>query len=105
MQIPKLAPFLQVGSWIAVSSDGPLWFRGYDEWTDEEGVAKIEKLLAAYEASAFIVGHTVQAGGNIRARFHDRVFLIDTGMSGTSSHSGRASALEIRDKEKFTPIY
>jgi len=105
MQVPKLAPFLQVGSWIAVSADGPLWFRGYDEWTDEEGAAKIEKLLAAYEASAFIVGHTVQAGGNIRARFHDRVFLIDTGMSGTSSHSGRASALEIRDKEKFTPIY
>lgn len=105
MQVPRLAPFLQVGSWLAVSTDGPLWFRGYDEWTDEEGAERIEKLLAAYEASAFIVGHTVQQGGNIRARFQNRVFLIDTGMTGSRSHSGRASALEISDTEKFTSVY
>jgi Calcineurin-like phosphoesterase len=104
-QRAKLAPFLQLGSWLSVSSDGPLWFRGYDEWTETEGTAKIDRLLAAYDASAFVVGHTVQKAASIRARFNDKVFLLDTGMVASSSHAGRASALEIRDNQKFTAIY
>jgi hypothetical protein len=38
----------------------------------------------------FVVGHTVQGDGNVRARFGGTVFLIDTGML-----RGTASALEI----------
>lgn len=104
-QKAKLAPFLEVGKWLAVSSDGPLWFRGYDEWTEIEAAPRIDKLLAAYDASAFVVAHSVQKNSMIRARFGAKVFLLDTGMVASSSHGGKASALEIRDGQKFTAIY
>jgi len=52
-----------------------------------------------------VVGHTVQKVAHIRSRFGGRVFLIDTGMVASSAHAGAASALEIRDAEKFTAVY
>ena len=85
--------------------DGPLWFRGYDQWTDEEGVAQIGKILQAYDAAHIVVGHTVQKGGRIRPRFGDKVFLIDTGMLSSYYPGGRASALEICGDSKFTAKY
>ena len=32
----RLVQFLGYGEWLSVRVDGPLWFRGYDKWTDEE---------------------------------------------------------------------
>ena len=81
--------------------DGPLWFRGYDQWTDEEGAAQIGKILEAYDAAHIAVGHTVQKGGRIRPRFGDKVFLIDTGMLSSYYPGGRASALEICGDSKI----
>ena len=52
--------------------DGPLWFRGYDQWSDEEGMAQIGKILEAYEAAHIVVGHTVQRGGRIRPAFRQQ---------------------------------
>jgi hypothetical protein len=104
-QRAKLLPFLKLENWLAVSADGPLWFRGYDEWTDEEGTPRVDRILADYDASALIVGHSVQKSSRIRMRFGGKVFMIDTGMTFSSSHVGKASALEIRDSQKFTAIY
>ena len=89
----------------ACKPDGPLWFRGYDQWTDEEGEAQIGKILEAYDAAHIAVGHTVQKGGRIRPRFGDKVFLIDTGMLSSYYPGGRASALEICGDTKFTAKY
>ena len=75
-----MVQFLGYGDWLSVRVDGPLWFRGYDKWTDEEGMAQIGKVLEAYDAAHIAVGHTVQKGGRIRPRFDNKVFLIDTGM-------------------------
>ena len=61
-----------IGEWLSVRADGPLWFRGYDQWTDEEGMAQIGKVLEAYDAAHIAVGHTVQKGGRIRPRFGTR---------------------------------
>ena len=85
--------------------DGPLWFRGYDQWTDEEGAAQLGKILDAYDAAHVAVGHTVQRSGRIRPRFGDKVFLIDTGMLSSYYPGGRASALEICGDGKFTAKY
>lgn len=101
----SLAPFLELGNWLALSQDGPLWYRGYDEWSDQDGTPKADALLRAYAATAIVVGHTVQKTLNIRARFGGKVFLIDTGMVASASRAGRASALQIRDNAKFTAIY
>jgi hypothetical protein len=101
----RLVQFLGYGEWLSVRVDGPLWFRGYDKWTEEEGMAQIGKILEAYDAAHIAVGHTVQKGGRIRSRFGNRVFLIDTGMLSAYYPGGRASALEICGGTKFTAEY
>ena len=82
---------------------GPLWFRGFARWTDEEGGPAIDRLAAVHGVDAFICSHSPNARDGIRMRFDDRVFLIDTGML-KSVYDGFASALEIRDG-RFTAIY
>jgi hypothetical protein len=102
----KIQQFLKQGEWLSVKVDGPLWFRGYDKWTEEEGVPQITKLLESYKAAHIVVGHTVQSGGRIRPRFGNKVFLIDTGMLSSYYPGGRASALEIcGDATKIMAVY
>lgn len=101
----RLTQFLGYGDWLSVRVDGPLWFRGYDQWSEEEGAAGIDKLLHAYKAAHIAVGHTVQKGGRIRPRFGSKVFLIDTGMLSSYYPGGRPSALEISGDTKFTADY
>src|SRR6266853_2583497 len=101
----RLVGFLGYGDWLSVRVDGPLWFRGYDQWSEEEGAAQIGKVLESYNAKHIVVGHTVQKGGRMRPRFGNRVFLIDTGMLSSYYPGGRASALEIQDDAKFTADY
>jgi hypothetical protein len=101
----KIQEFLKLGEWFSVRPDGPLWFRGYDQWSDEEGAAKVSKVLQEYKASHIIVGHTMQKGGQMRARFGDKVFLIDTGMLSSYYPGGGASALEICGGGKFVAVY
>jgi len=104
-QKEKLAPFLTLGEWLCLSQTGPLWYRGYDEWSDQDGAAQADALLHTYHVAAIVVGHTVQKTLNIRARFGGKVFLIDTGMVASAIHAGRASALQILGDTKFTAIY
>jgi hypothetical protein len=101
----RLVGFLGYGDWLSVRVDGPLWFRGYDQWSEEEGAAQIGKVLESYNAKRIVVGHTVQKGGRMRPRFGNRVFLIDTGMLSSYYPGGRPSALEIQDDAKFTAEY
>ena len=101
----RLIQFLGFADWLSVRVDGPLWFRGYDQWSEEEGASQLGKLLDAYKATHIVVGHTVQKGGRIRPRFGDKVFLIDTGMLASYYPGGRASALEICNEAKFTAKY
>src|SRR6266403_1619749 len=101
----RLVGFLGYGDWLSVRVDGPLWFRGYDQWSEEEGTAQIGKVLESYNAKRIVVGHTVQKGGRMRNRFGNRVFLIDTGMLSSYYPGGRPSALEIRSDAKFTAEY
>jgi hypothetical protein len=101
----SLVQFLGYGDWLSVRVDGPLWFRGYDQWNEEEGAAQVSKLLEAYNAAHIAVGHTVQKGGRIRSRFGGKVFLIDTGMLSSYYPGGGPSALEICGDAKFTAEY
>ncbi len=100
-----LVRLLSFNSWLCMRDDGPLWFRGYAQWNEEEGTPKVEKLLTSYAAAHIVVAHTVQKAARIRTRFGGRVFLIDTGMLSTFWQGGRASALEIRADGKFTAQY
>ena len=103
-QMELMRDFLDYGRWLSVASNGPLWFRGYDQWTDAEVADKLPGILAAYRASAIVVGHTPQHDGRIRSRLGGKLFLIDTGMLSSYFH-GRASALEIRNGVDFSAEY
>jgi Calcineurin-like phosphoesterase len=101
----RISQFLQFPTWLSVRTDGPLWFRGYDQWSDEEGSLQVDKILQSFHANHLVTGHTVQKGGRIRDRFGGKLFLIDTGMLSSYYPGGRASALAIENKVKFTADY
>jgi hypothetical protein len=101
----KIQEFLKHADWLSVRVDGPLWFRGYDRWSDAEGEPQASKVLESYKATHIVVGHTVQNGGRIRPRFGNKVFLIDTGMLSSYYLGGRPSALEICGNGKFIAVY
>ena len=101
----RILEFLKFQNWLSVRVDGPLWFRGYDHWSEEEGRTQVSKLLEAYKATHLVVGHTPQKGGRIQLRFANKVFLIDTGMLSSYYPGGRASALEICSETKFIAVY
>jgi hypothetical protein len=95
----------QLGSWMALAGEGPLWFRGYAYWdSNPENAARIDKLFAKYGARHIVVGHTPLKGGTVVERFGGRVFLIDTGMLNNYYQGGQASALEV-DGGQFVAIY
>lgn len=101
----RLKPFLEMDKWLSVREDGPLWYRGYDQWTDEEGEPLAQEVLEAYGAKHIVIAHTVQRSGRIRSRFMGKVFLIDTGMLSSYWPGGRASALEVRTDGSITAKY
>ncbi len=90
-----LERFLAWTTRLFASADGPLWFRGYSQWTEEEGAPEIARVLAATGVKRFVVGHTPQPGARVRVRFGGAVFLLDTGMFA-AYYKGRGSALELK---------
>jgi hypothetical protein len=101
----RLEQFLALGGWLCVREDGPLWYRGYDQWSEQEGNPKVEKILAAYNATNIVVGHTVQKTARIRPGFGGKILFIDTGMLSSYYTGGKPSALEITADGKFTAVY
>ena len=99
-QLDFLAECSGYDSWALIHPEGPLWFRGYARWSDQEGADLIEQLAETRGVDSFAVGHTPQQGFRIISRFDDRVFLMDTGML-RRSYDGRASRTRIRRGEKF----
>lgn len=100
-----ILPIVNVGASSLLSPDGPLWFRGYTNWSDAEGAPFVADLLRRYKARRFVTGHTPTADGRILPRFDNTLFLIDTGMlDGKFYPAGRPSALEIKG-DAVTKIY
>ena len=99
-----LKDFLEIGNWISIHPQGPLWYRGYAEWSEEEGLAHIEAILTRHGVDHIVVGHTPMLKTGIRPRFGARLFLIDTGLYTDYYPGGQPSALEIQNGE-FHAIY
>ena len=92
-----------IGSWSVFDPEGPVWFRGFAQWTDEEGQAATTKLFNRFGVARAVVGHTLTSARQIIPRFDSRVFLIDTGMLATV-YRGQPSALEL-SASGVTAIY
>jgi hypothetical protein len=95
-KVDALTGFLAFDGWVSVREDGPLWFRGYAQWSDAEGAPLMDQVVRALGVARVVVGHTVQAG-EIRSRFGGQAYLIDTAMLAGFVPGGRASALVIED--------
>lgn len=83
---------------LVYDPDSPLWFRGLAEKKDIQ--AEVDRILANLDAKAMVIGHNYSnfRGGastsltrDIVARFEDKVWIMDTGISG--SYGGIPSAL------------
>ncbi|MDP6581505.1 MAG: metallophosphoesterase [Vicinamibacterales bacterium] len=90
-------------SWSVISSDGPVMFRGFARWNEDEGPALARELTNRYGVARLVVGHSIPSSRLITSRFDNQVLLIDTGML-TSVYSGRPSALEIVG-DRLTAVY
>jgi hypothetical protein len=83
-------------TWISVSAEGPLWYRGLATEPEEKLAGGLKAMLDRLGAAYIVSGHSVVASKAVTTRFESRVFLIDTGMLG-EAYAGRASALGIQD--------
>ncbi len=101
---PSLAALADADSWLILSGEGPLWFRGSASWNEDEHGAEMNALLGGVGVSYVVGGHTPQSPSRIQTRFNGRVFLIDTGMLSSHYEGGQPSALVIED-DTFTAIY
>ena len=101
----RLTQFLGFQDWLMVRPDGPVWFRGYDQWDEQKDAFQVDKILKVYNVNHIVVGHTVQKTGVIRSRFGGKIFLIDTGMLSSYYPGGKASALLIQSDGTFTALY
>ncbi len=100
--LAELLSILDTGGSFAFRYDSPVWFRGFNEWSEEEGSVRVAELLAAFGVERIVVGHSVRKG-KVERRFGARVLLIDTGMLARV-YGGRPSALEIAGG-RVTAIY
>jgi hypothetical protein len=92
---------------LVYDPDSPLWFRGLATKNEATAEGEIDRTLANLGARAMVVGHNYFSypGGAspvvtkaLVARFHDKIWIMDTGISG--SYNGVPSAL-IYDHGQF----
>jgi hypothetical protein len=102
-----LVPVVQIDKSSLFEPNGPLWFRGFAQWSDADGAPQMAALLKKYRVKRFVSAHTplTAAQYRIQRRFGGSLFLIDTGMlDGKYFPGGRPSALELVD-DAATAIY
>jgi len=92
----QMQDLLGLQSWLIVSPDGPLWYRGLALEPEQTLKRPLEATLARLRVKYIVAGHTVRPKFDIMPRFDNHVFLIDTGML-KEVYGGRGSALEFRD--------
>ncbi len=92
---------------LVYDPNSPLWFRGLATKNEASAEGEIDRTLANLGARAMVVGHNYFSypGGAspvvtkaLVARFHDKIWIMDTGISG--SYNGVPSAL-IYDHGQF----
>jgi hypothetical protein len=91
------------GTTLAAGGDGPLWYRGLASEDEVDYASRLERTLAAMDARAIVVAHTVTKTGRIQARFDGRVIMIDVGMA--PAYRGSLAALEVAGDGTISALY
>jgi len=83
-----------MAEWWCFAAGGPLWFRGYADWSTSEGSGHLARLKHRFGVERFVVAHTIMdPPGRVRSRFGGQVLFIDTGML-KERYGGEPSAVE-----------
>jgi len=72
--------FLEQTQTLPFLPDGPLWYRGNSSKSEEEELARFERVLELLDARAVMVGHTSTRNGLVTTRFGGRLYRGDVGM-------------------------
>jgi hypothetical protein len=88
--------FLASGGMLAVSEQGPLWYRGTARNDETVEAPVLQAALERLGAERVVVGHTPTPDQRVNTRFGGRVVLLDAGML-ESVYSGRAAALVVEN--------
>jgi hypothetical protein len=104
-QLQRLQAIRDWQTWLVMSKDGPVWYRGNVRGDEtSERAAELQALLAGLGVKRVVVGHTPQISGRIATRFDNQVVMIDTAIYRSSSNQSRLAALEI-DNGTVTAVY
>ena len=90
----ELERFVRLATWLT-SADNPTWYRGLAEDPEPALAPSLDAMMSRLKIHTIVAAHTPLPDFQIRQRFGNRVFLIDTGML-KSVFGGTASALEIQ---------
>ncbi len=84
---------------IVIDGEGPLWYRGLANNSEETESTHLEALLKQHGVQRIIMGHTT-TGGVVRTRFNGRAIFIDVGIS--EAYGGHLGALIIEGGKLYT---
>jgi hypothetical protein len=83
---------------LAARADGPLWYRGLAQGSEDELLPHVQQVLATHGVKHIVVGHTTTPGAVV-PRFGGAVVLIDVGLS--AYYGARQACLVVRRGEAF----
>ena len=76
----ELEDFSKLEGGVTMDSEGPLWYRGLANGSQEQLSGHVDQVLKNYGVRHLVLGHT-PTGGAVLPRFQGRVILIDVGLS------------------------
>ena len=94
----ELEDFSKLEAGIVTDMEGPLWYRGLAQDSEEEVEPSLDAILTRHGVKTIVMGHTVTWGA-VMPRLGARVVLIDVGLS--AFYGGRFACLLIEKGRNY----
>ncbi len=95
----ELSDFALLNGGITADPEGPLWYRGLAEGSEQALAGHVDTVLANFGARRIVIGHTPTLT-TVIPRFEGKVILVDVGLS--SGYGGPPACLLIDHGRLYT---